>query len=212
MSVYSLCGTIPLGYSGENEVREIRIDIAPYVRRWPELEPALVARRPGESEVYPCNARREGDVMVWTVTTGDTAIAGRGEVRLHMVDGAGRIGKSAIAGTRIDGGMEGEEMDTPPEAAQPWVNDVLDAAKRAEEAAERAEAAAGTPSGNAGIHFGPEAPENPSVVFWVDTDESGGGINKGALLEMLERLGLIEMMRDGDNAALADADGAVFVL
>lgn len=67
---------------------------------------------------------------------------------------------------------------------------------------------------NAGIHIGPEEPEDESVVLWVDTDEeggSGGGIDEGALLETLESLGLIHLMRDGDNAALADADGAVMM-
>lgn len=70
--------------------------------------------------------------------------------------------------------------------------------------------------GDAYIHIGPEAPEDPSVVLWVDTNESGGGagggINEGALLEMLESLGLVTLMRDHDGAAITDGDGAYLTL
>lgn len=68
--------------------------------------------------------------------------------------------------------------------------------------------------GDACIHIGPEAPEDPSVVLWIDTDESGGagGMDEAALLETLERLGLVTLMRDHDGAAITDGDGAYLTL
>lgn len=124
---YDLCGNIPIGYVGENESREIVLDIGPLMREWPELTPQLVAKRPGETDVYPCITRLEGDLLIWTVTDSDTAIPGMGEVRVHMVGKNGEIAKSRIAQTVIGGGMEGEMQKEPPPAIKPWIDQILQA-------------------------------------------------------------------------------------
>lgn len=125
-AVYALTGTIPLGYAGENKAREIAIDISPLARAWPELTAQLVARRPGESDVYPCAMRREEDVLYWLVTGSDTAVAGYGEARVQMIGEDGRIAKSAIVQTVIKGGMEGEMRTDPPPTITPWINAMLE--------------------------------------------------------------------------------------
>lgn len=125
MTVYSLIGTIPIGYCGENESREIALDISPLTTMWPHLTPQLIARRPGEKDVYPCRTRREGSVLYWTVTAGDTAIAGSGEICVHMIGSGGVIGKSRNVGTRISPSFDAQEMSEPPEAARSWVDDIL---------------------------------------------------------------------------------------
>lgn len=125
MTVYSLMGTIPIGYVGENESREIAIDISPLTAMWPHLTPQLIARRPGETDVYPCRTRREGSVLYWTVTAGDTAIAGSGEICVHMIGSGGVIGKSRNVGTRISPSLDAQETSEPPEAARSWVDDIL---------------------------------------------------------------------------------------
>ena len=125
-AVHTLSGTIPLGYAGENKAREIAMDISPLTRAWPELTAQLVARRPGESEVYPCATRREGDVLYWLVTGSDTALPGYGEARVQMIGEDGRVAKSAIVQTVIKGGMEGEMRTDPPPAITPWINAMLE--------------------------------------------------------------------------------------
>lgn len=124
-AVYALTGTIPLGYAGENKAREIAIDISPLARAWPELTARLVARRPGESDVYPCATRCEGDVLYWLVTGSDTALPGYGEARVQMIGEDGRIAKSAIVQTVIKGGMEGEMRSEPPPAVKPWIDAMI---------------------------------------------------------------------------------------
>ena len=142
MKVFSLSDVIPIGYAGENEAREIAIDICQLVRTWPDLRPELVARRPGETEVYPCKTRVEDGVLVWTVTGADTAKSGEGEARVYMLDGEGKIAKSRIVKTLIRGGMEGEMREEMPDAAAPWVESVTQAGAEAKASAEEAKAAA----------------------------------------------------------------------
>lgn len=149
MKVFSLSDVIPIGYAGENEAREIAIDICQLVRTWPDLRPELVARRPGETEVYPCKTRVEDGVLIWTVTGADTAKSGEGEARVYMLDGEGKIAKSRIVKTLIRGGMEGEMREEMPDAAAPWVDNVLDAGSKTEAAAQRAENAAQNAEGAA---------------------------------------------------------------
>lgn len=123
--VYSMTGAIPIGYAGENEVREIAIDIRPLVRAWPDLAAVLLAKRPGETALYPCVTRVENGVLYWRVTLSDTAIPGKGECVIHMIDGEGRVGKSRAMTTLIERSASGEETQEPPEAIKPWIDDVL---------------------------------------------------------------------------------------
>lgn len=123
--VYNMNGVIPIGYSGENETREIAIDIRSLLRSWPDLEPVLLAKRPGEKTLYPCVTRVENGVLYWHVTLSNTAIPGKGECVIHMIDGDGRVGKSRTMTTIIERSASGEETQEPPEAIKPWIDDVL---------------------------------------------------------------------------------------
>lgn len=123
--VYSMTSVIPIGYVGENETREIAIDIRPLIRAWPDLAPVLLAKRPGEKTLYPCVTRVENGVLYWRVTLSDTAIPGKGECVIHMIDGEGRVGKSRTMTTLIERSASGEETQEPPEAIKPWIDDVL---------------------------------------------------------------------------------------
>ena len=125
-TIYPLLGTIAIGYIGENESREIALDVTQMKRTWPELEPVLVARRPGEDSVYMGVTRLEDNTLIWTITNADTAIAGEGEIRVFMMDTQERvIGKSRIVKTHIGEGMQGETDGKIPIAIEPWVESVL---------------------------------------------------------------------------------------
>ena len=127
-TIYPLAGPITIGYVGENESREIALDIAQMKKTWPDLTPVLMAKRPGENTLYPCVTREEDGALIWKVTRSDTYIAGRGECVVHMVDSKGRVGKSKTMTTVIENSATGEETQEPPEAAKPWVDEVLEAA------------------------------------------------------------------------------------
>lgn len=103
----------------------------------------------------------EGHVLIWEVTNADTAIAGSGTVELMgLADGKKKL--SAITKTYIRATTTGATTE-PPDSARPWVDQVLEAAERAEAAAERAESAGGS-GGSAG---GIVTETDPTVYDWA---------------------------------------------
>lgn len=97
----------------------------------------LLYRRPGESTYYPVALEREGSTAVWNMTAADTAKegTGRAELRYYMGD---RLVYSLTSDITVEHPMdEAGEVAAPP--GQSWLDQVLEAARRAEDAAERAE-------------------------------------------------------------------------
>ena len=116
-----------LGRCGEQNARSVEIDLRPLLRRWPGLTASLLARRPGEEEAYPADARQEGERLVWTISRADCALAGMGSAQAVLLDEAGTV---AVRGEMLEtlilpGLADGGET---PEAMEPWVNRVLKAA------------------------------------------------------------------------------------
>lgn len=115
-----------LGRQTEKGVTVISIDVQSWLDQWPGMEIVIMATRPGESAAYPAATRMDGSCIVWTVNGADTAIAGRGTAEiLGLVDGVRKL--SQIVRTRIKASIVGSTME-PPEGAQPWVDEVIDAA------------------------------------------------------------------------------------
>lgn len=140
---YPLSGTIFIGNVGENESREIALDISALRRQWPELSPSLVVRRPTETDVYPAVTRLDGDTLIWTVTEEDTAISGIGEARVFMMSTDGiKRGKSRIVLTNIGEGMEGEMSGSVPIAIQPWIEDITAISASVQKGAQEAKTSA----------------------------------------------------------------------
>lgn len=206
---------IPLGKQGEGNALRIEFDCAAWLGEYPQAEIRLFVFTRGKSEPLIPVLGREGTDRVWIVSEDATEKAGNGAIELVLVnEKTGAVIKSATGYTTVtrspSAGMElreGEKGYVRYDEAQALTEEQKETARQ--------NIGAGTGSGNAGIHIGPDAPEDENVVLWIDTDESGGGsgaADEGALLETLESLGLIRLMRDGDDAALADADGAVYVM
>lgn len=115
-----------LGRQTENGVMVISIDMQSWIDQWPGMEIVIMATRPGESAAYPVVTRMDGSNIVWTVNGADTAIAGRGMAEiLGLVDGVRKL--SRIVRTHIKSSIVGSTME-PPEGAQPWVDEVINAA------------------------------------------------------------------------------------
>lgn len=146
---------VMIGYSLENKARKIRLDLAQWLSVWPEAVPTMLIVRPGEHEAYPAKTEMDGQTIVWTVRRYDTEIPGTGEMWVvFRGQGGEMLGITPNSNILIRRGPPNIDGETPPEGAIPWVEDVLDAADRAEEAADRAEeiaeALAGGGGGNAG--------------------------------------------------------------
>lgn len=223
-------GIIALGRQGESGATRVVIDCAAWLDEHPDAQVKLFlfTRGRGEDDPIVPALKKNGTDRIWLVGSEETKESGSAVIELVLIDSrSGTIKKSATGRVHIapspSAGMEGTPPqepsapdapgDEPGEEEKGYVRyDKAQALTEEQKETARSNIGAGTGSGNAGIHIGPEEPEDESVVLWIDTDEeggSGGGIDEGALLETLESLGLIHLMRDGDNAALADADGAV---
>ena len=129
---------ILIGRQGENNARQICFDIS----HWQELYGAegrveLIYQRPKDATPYPVVIQRDGSAVIWTVTSTDTANNGYGRAELRYYIGD-TLAKSATSIITVS-----DALDAPAEVPDPpskiWLDQVLEAARRAEAAADRAE-------------------------------------------------------------------------
>ena len=142
MEVYRVkTGSIlPLGKQGENLVRQIQFDLSRWISNFGPGTVQLLHQRSGDEAPYPVAVEQEGDRAVWTVTNADTAAAGTGRAELQYYVGDA-LAKSETWMTKVLPAL-GDASETPPEAQQGWVDQVLQAGTVATEAAEKAANAA----------------------------------------------------------------------
>ena len=191
--------TVFIGLSGEINAREVRIDAAPLLDKWPEASPELWICRPGDEAAYPVPVSVEGSVLVWQVGAADTEKAGYGRYEIQMANASQpMLGKGASGALYCARALTSGD-GTVPEPAKSWVQSVLEAAERAEDAAERAENAGGTGSaggtgGGAGAvtsrYAQPDwGAERVNVVYMPETTfeltDMGDGLMMGALAAAL---------------------------
>lgn len=139
----SLCGptvTIPIWYQGENNASIVEIDLAPLISKFGDGTAQALFRRPSDTDPYPIVLQRQDNTAVWTVSAGDTAQAGYGRLQVSWYVGD-TLARSQIFTILVQKSLTSGE--NPPNPAQPWVNEVLQAAVDAEQSAKDAADAAG---------------------------------------------------------------------
>lgn len=164
IDIDSLPTTIIIGRQTETGVKEFAFDCRSWVENWPGMTINVLVVRPGESQAYPAVIRNDQGIVIWEVNLVDTAVAGYGYAELiGIVNGKKKISRTIR--TRIMP-IKSDSVTEPPEAAKPWVDEVLAAAKRAEDAADRAENAGGS-SGGSGTGGGITKETDPTVPAWA---------------------------------------------
>lgn len=125
MNVYRVkTGSIlPLGKQGENLARKIQFDISRWISTFGPGTVQLLHQRRGDEAPYPVAVEREGNFAVWTVTNADTAAPGTGHAELQYYVGDA-LAKSETWMTKVFPAL-GPAGETPPEAQQGWVDQVL---------------------------------------------------------------------------------------
>lgn len=163
MEVYRVkTGSIlPLGKQGENLVRQIQFDLSRWISNFGPGTVQLLHQRSSDEAPYPVAVEQEGNLAVWTVTSADTAAAGTGRAELQYYVGDS-LAKSETWITKVLPAL-GDASETPPEAQQGWVDQVLQAGAAAAEAADRAEEAA----------VRQPYPNAETGTWWVWNAESG---------------------------------------
>ena len=125
---------ILIGHQGENKARQICVDISAWIDIYgPDATVDLIYQRPGDSAPYPVPVERDGNSVLWTITDTDTENAGAGRAELRYSIGDTLV-KSATSIINVSHSM-GVPGAVPDPPAQSWLDQVLEAARRAEAAA-----------------------------------------------------------------------------
>lgn len=183
---------LALGRSGENLARTVRIDIARWRAMYGDGVAALLLRRPGEADPYPCAIEQDDGMVTWPITLVETAIpgtTGRYELQYRVGD---QLVKSA-AGIAVVYDALSEPTEEPPEPQQGWVDQVLTAG-----------AAAQTAASDAGQSASDAAASAESAVEAAERSEQA--IGRITAFEVEEESGELLMHKD------AGYDGPVFSL
>lgn len=130
--------SIDLGRQGENLARTVEIDVTSILEKWPDAEITLLVKRKGDTDPYPAETTVEDGILRWPITMVDTANAGEGKIEIHAVSGE-IIAKSVIATIRVSACLAGTESSEIPEAAQGWVDSLLQKADDMESKLDEAE-------------------------------------------------------------------------
>lgn len=144
-------GLISIGKLKENLVTEIELPA-------PGFEGgsyAVLLQRPREKQPYPVTARTEGNALIWTVQTADTAIPGTGKLECRWYGDNGEVAKSQIYMVRITDGLP--DPTEAPEAWEGFMGQVARNAQAAQTAAGEAKASADGAAASAGISQGAAA-------------------------------------------------------
>lgn len=116
-------GIILLGKQGENLARKIQFDISRWISTFGPGTVQLLHQRSGDEAPYPVAVEQDGNLAVWTVTNADTAAPGTGHTELQYYVGD-TLAKSETWMTKVLPAL-GDASETPPEAQQGWVDQVL---------------------------------------------------------------------------------------
>ena len=128
---------IPIGVQTESGVEAVGFDVKAWLDEFDSLDLTVWPTRPGESAAYPAaDAELVGTVLYWRPNGADTAIAGAGKVEILGITGDKRK-LSGWCDTVVKGTSLAVTQDVP-EAASPWVDEVLNAAEEAKRQADRA--------------------------------------------------------------------------
>ena len=118
---------ISIGRETETGVTDVMIDCSAWVRKWPGMTLHAI-HTPEGGAPYILQTETDGGVLVWHVTDADTATPGTGSMEIvGEMDGRRKV--SATVKVSVAARMSGT-VGEPPEAAQPWVDSVLEAAGR----------------------------------------------------------------------------------
>lgn len=138
---------LPLGRCGESHARQIVFDLTEWIALYGSGTAELIYQRPGDERPHIMEVEQDNPLVRWTLTDWHTAVSdGEGECELRYYPNEGTV-KSRTWRTYVEKAMETPSEEDPPDPEQGWVDQVLDAAARAEAAANRAENAGGGSSG-----------------------------------------------------------------
>lgn len=130
---------LTLGFEGESNARPIEIDMTDWLEDWPGAAVGLLLMRPGDETFYPAATTMQDGVMRYVPTRADVEIPGDGLAQIVLTDANDVELRSRVVKTVVEASLPGSVAGTPEDPMQPFVDQVIGAAARAEQAAKDAE-------------------------------------------------------------------------
>ena len=124
---------VDIGWTGENNATVISIDVKSWLGRWPDAQISLVVCRPKEDVFYPVVVEQKNHFAIWRVTLADVSIPGMGNAVLYAKSRNEDVIAKHPFRLRVNAALDSELKD-PPKVGREWLEQVLDAADRAEAA------------------------------------------------------------------------------
>lgn len=124
-----------LGHVGDNQARDIEVDVSSILARWPTAYIEVAVTRPTETVPYIADTHvdTQAGKLYWHVNNSDTGIVGYGKAELvAVVDGG--VAYTCTVVTKIKPIMSGLAQEVPPEPATWWVESVVTAGNEARDA------------------------------------------------------------------------------
>lgn len=150
--------SIPIGRSGERNIRSVEFDISDWVSEFGEGTAVLLLKRSGESVVYPAEITQNDGLVVWAVTDTDTAVKGIGRGELVYTVGD-KTKKGTVFRFVVNEALTGD-TENPPEPYKTYVDTVIEKAEEMAEAAQKLQSLTFTDDGNGNIRIEFEEADN----------------------------------------------------
>lgn len=171
---------IDLGRQGENLATQVIYDLSDWIAEYGDGTAELIHKRVGDLQPYPVAAVRDGNTLIWTVTSTDTAVAtkppsgyGKCEMRWYVGD---VLAKSKTWKTLVSQAMDTPSETAPPDHDQGWVDQVVAAGATAKASAESAKADADRAETAA---IKQPYPDAGSGTWWIWDAVSGAYVDSG---------------------------------
>lgn len=171
---------IDLGRQGENLATQVIYDLSDWIAEYGDGTAELIHKRIGDSQPYPVAAVRDGNTLIWTVTSTDTAVAtkppiGYGKCELRWYSGD-VLAKSKTWKTIVSPAMDTPSETAPPDHDQGWVDQVVEAGATAKASAESAKTDADRAETAA---IKQPYPDAESGTWWIWDAVSGAYVDSG---------------------------------
>ena len=112
--------TIPIGFVGENQYTQVRIDCKTVYDEYPNATAGLKVIPPSGGDAYPATTTRNGNVVIWDVTSADVTAKGRGEIQLSFIVDS-MIAKSYVGKIFVERSIT--SSGEAPEHIEDWIDD-----------------------------------------------------------------------------------------
>ena len=171
---------IDLGRQGENLATQVIYDLSDWIAEYGDGTAELIHKRVGDLQPYPVAAVRDGNTLIWTVTSTDTAVAtkppigyGKCEMRWYVGD---VLAKSKTWKTLVSQAMDTPSETAPPDHDQGGVDQVVAAGVSAKASAESAKTDADRAETAA---IKQPYPDAESGTWWIWDAVSGAYVDSG---------------------------------